>query len=89
MHSLDAAVGVEGKADNLHVPARKKNILFEDFFVSFSTGTNTCKNESKKSLFESNTRAPHGQGSTRTRKKGKGCSCSIRQYWKFKVMPRV
>ena len=31
-----------------------------------------------------------GQGGTRTRKRGKSCSCSIRHYyWKFKVMPRV
>ena len=48
------------------------------------------------------TRAPHrrqhspapvlrvGQGGTRTRKRGKSCSCSIRhRYWKFEVMPRV
>ena len=30
-----------------------------------------------------------GQGGTRTRKRGKSCSCLIRHYWKFKVMPRV
>ena len=57
--------------------------------------------DTKEELLCRFTRAPHGrrhspapmlrlgQGGTRTRKRRQSCSCSIRHYWKFKVMRRI